>query len=688
MVEREGRRRRTRMRWTVLGSTWTHLVLLLAVQCTHSEHSDDDDSPTLQLMAIQALPAPTSRSVIDDDAGSALDALSERAKAVRSDAERALREVETLAAAVPTQVSESDLGLRAAHLDALDAALASTAPLADQTLAALQLAESDVSAAIEELQALSIAADALSLQSAALDDTHLAQIDSQRLTAPAVALDALVTDALEVLDRRADDSVGLAEPSERAPTDGPAPVEDDAVADATPADEREVPDPIEEDVPKPPPPPPAGDVLMQKFVHSDSEVLPDSPEVAEYISSVDADDDEVRRRAVTAEAEGAQTLWQEGQRATPAAPQVRTDEGEPNNPMGEPDAVQATEVVEERPEGGGRRGESDGRGADGDAGDQRDGGAAAAEALKTEPTETSVGEGQTPAPGRTGVAAVAGASGTPMTGADGVAEAAAPNADSAADGTESGWWRPMAARVVLPARPSTPPATAPAAAVASPTESDGISELQRPEDRADQGGAQSEDDTPASPTEAEQPDDTPGEVEEHTPAADPIADLRADLGWGGIDREQLAPRATPSGQAGMQGMTPTSRQRVLDPTIDADTVSYIQARGTEVGEYTEQLYDEVQKAWYDLDLSDDEKAQGIQGDVTLLFHIQRNGRVRDLTVLRSSGHAVLDEMARAAVPSRLPRIPREIESDMLLQQITFHYRNPLVSTPLPALQRD
>jgi TonB family protein len=123
---------------------------------------------------------------------------------------------------------------------------------------------------------------------------------------------------------------------------------------------------------------------------------------------------------------------------------------------------------------------------------------------------------------------------------------------------------------------------------------------------------------------------------------------------------------------------------VLDPEFDVDTISYVQARGTEIGEYTEKVYDEVQKAWYEMDLSDDEKALGIQGDVTIIFHVRRNGRVDDLSVLRSSGHALLDSMALAAVPNKLPRIPRKIQNSELLQQITFHYRNPLVSSPMLA----
>ena len=131
----------------------------------------------------------------------------------------------------------------------------------------------------------------------------------------------------------------------------------------------------------------------------------------------------------------------------------------------------------------------------------------------------------------------------------------------------------------------------------------------------------------------------------------------------------------------MAGMAPTSQQRVLAPDVTTDSISYVQARGTEVGKYTEIVYELVNDAWYELDLSSDDKAMGIQGDVTVVFHVQRNGRVDDLSVLRSSGYLPLDQMALAAVPRRLPRIPRAVEEDVLLQQITFHYRNPLVATP-------
>ncbi len=691
--EREGRRSRERLRWTLVGSTWLHLLAVLAFQCSPSPSDVDDPSTALTLMAIEQLQVQPQQQAVDD-AGSALQALTDRASVVQADAQKALREVVALEQALPTAVDDpGNLSAAMAEAYAFEAVLEATSPLATDTLAALTLAESDVSAAVEELQAIALAANVLSTSAARLtDQSTAAQVPASRFARPEQALAQLVEEALSTLApalATADPGQAAGQASQTAndrpvaALDAPPTSPDVAVTDAA-AEER--PEAVESDEPEAPkaieeqsPP-----QVLQKFIHSDETVLPDAPDYADYISAADANDDDMRRRQVTAEDEGAHTLWQNGNQAAPAAPQVQADEGEAADPMGEPEQTAAQEVVEDRPQGGGQQGLESGEGAQGTQGPSADGGAAAAAATGGAEARIAAGQGAVAAPGRTGNVAVAGAAGTPTTGADGAAEAFAPAADANATGSESGWWRPMAARMVAPARPSTPAAAAPTEAAVSPTQSDGVAEVERPQEEDDFGGTEDADDTPAAPTDTETPAETIGETEERQPATDPIADLRADLGWGGIDRTQLAPRARPSGQMGVPGMQATSQQRVLDPEFDVDTVSYVQARGTEIGEYTEKVYDIVQTAWYEVDLSDDEKALGIQGDVTIIFHVRRNGRVEDLSVLRPSGNALLDGMAIAAVPNKLPRIPRTIPNNELLQQITFHYRNPLVSAPSAA----
>jgi TonB family protein len=692
--DREGRRSRERLRWTLIGSTWIHLLAVVAFQCSPSPSELEDSTTALTLMAIEHLQTDVQTPALED-AGSALERLSERAVIVQSDARDALREVIALEQALPTTMDDpGSLSSAMAEAYAFEAVLEATSPLASHTLAALALAESDVSAAVEELQVIAIAADVLSRSAARLDEQSTAvQVPTSRFAQPEQALAELVADALSTLapdittpvpgsaaGRASQTAHDRPLAAQNAPPTSPDVALTDAAAeerpDAIASEEEEFPPvPVEEQVPP---------EILQKFIHSDETAEPEASEFAEYISADDANDDDIRRRQVTAQAEGAATLWQNGNQSSPAAPQMEVDEGEAADPMGEPEEAAAQEVVEDRPQGGGQQGLESSEGAQGEQGPSTDGGAAAAAATGGAEARISAGQGEVAAAGRTGNVAIAGVAGTPTTGADGAAESVAPLANSNATGAESGWWRPMASRIVAPARPSTPAAAAPTEAAVSPTQSDGIAEVERPEEQDDFGGAEEADDTAAAPTDADIPAKTVGEIEERQPAVDPIADLRADLGWGGIDRTRLQPRARPSGQFGMAGQNAMSQQRVLDPEFDVDTISYVQARGTEIGEYTEKVYDEVQKAWYEMDLSDDEKALGIQGDVTIIFHVRRNGRVDDLSVLRSSGHALLDSMALAAVPNKLPRIPRKIQNSELLQQITFHYRNPLVSSPMLA----
>ena len=74
----------------------------------------------------------------------------------------------------------------------------------------------------------------------------------------------------------------------------------------------------------------------------------------------------------------------------------------------------------------------------------------------------------------------------------------------------------------------------------------------------------------------------------------------------------------------------------------------------------------------------EQRALGIQGDVTVVFQVQHNGKVTEKTITRSSGYASLDAMALDAIPEKLPRIPNDIEADSLFHAYTFVYRNPII----------
>jgi TonB family protein len=79
----------------------------------------------------------------------------------------------------------------------------------------------------------------------------------------------------------------------------------------------------------------------------------------------------------------------------------------------------------------------------------------------------------------------------------------------------------------------------------------------------------------------------------------------------------------------------------------------------------------------------DERARGLQGEVTVRYQVHPSGRVRGVTVVRSSGHPSLDALAVAAVPARLPRPPAAARPDGLVYEHTLGYRNPLVLVSPP-----
>ncbi len=150
-----------------------------------------------------------------------------------------------------------------------------------------------------------------------------------------------------------------------------------------------------------------------------------------------------------------------------------------------------------------------------------------------------------------------------------------------------------------------------------------------------------------------------------------INDLRASLGWAPIERAPVAAQ-----RGGGVADAPGSEQAVTESPI-AD-VLFINAKGTPEGAYTEHLYEILQARWLAQDLDIESRAIGKQGDVTVVFRVDRSGRVDYLDVTRSSGNDALDAMARNAVPARLPRFPKEVKQQAIVQQVLFAYQNPML----------
>ncbi|MBW1877068.1 MAG: TonB family protein, partial [Deltaproteobacteria bacterium] len=198
-----------------------------------------------------------------------------------------------------------------------------------------------------------------------------------------------------------------------------------------------------------------------------------------------------------------------------------------------------------------------------------------------------------------------------------------------------------------------------------------------PGESSDRGGTAADADEAALPTEAEIPKEATGR-QSQAGASDPVEDLREALGWGGRDRSALQPRAAHAGARSFEGAVPTSPQAVVDEAYDLDRVSWVDAAETPLGRYTERVHEAVNELWRAQDLDPDERARGIQGDVTIAFTVVRNGRTSNLELVKSSGHPGLDLLALRSVPRRMPRFPREVRIRRVLQRITFHYRNPLI----------
>lgn len=215
----------------------------------------------------------------------------------------------------------------------------------------------------------------------------------------------------------------------------------------------------------------------------------------------------------------------------------------------------------------------------------------------------------------------------------------------------------------------------------SPTRAPQVAHVDATGTRSDRGGSEEapSDDaaTPGTPTDVDGagPAPAPGFV-------DPVQDLRDALGWGPIDRARLAARPAWADGLGSGGRAPSSPQTVFDTERVAWTPA-VNARGTPLGAYVTRLEDIVAARWRDLDLDLHDRAVGIQGEVAVRYVVHRSGAVSDVTVARSSGHPTLDAMARAAVPSRLPRFPSELEEEQVFHEVVLGYRNPQIVTTGP-----
>ena len=413
--------------------------------------------------------------------------------------------------------------------------------------------------------------------------------------------------------------------------------------------------PEEEEEPPSVEPPPA----PLEFVMSESDVeAPEQPPDTEVHSARNRSATELRRALATADPLGRHNPRPTGI-GQPGGEQVlRESPGDAPDRMGtQSPTADLWSSGMRGGGGGGKRATSTGTGGSSQHGDATEGGRAAA--------------------------AARGGAGRRASGSAGIAEALA--GAPLRELTSPELWRPSAMRWTLPAANSN--STPTLAAATSPTSGARLAVRERPGRAADRGGrdASDVDVAHAGPTaliDVEGLGDSDSEG-----YGDIVNDLREALGWGGIDRSKLAVRRPSFGpELPGSGEQATSRNALIAEHYDLADIAFVAAKETPEGHYLEEVTTVVNARWSELDLSLDDRARGIGGNVVVLFRVHRNGKVEDVLVERSSGNVDLDRLALSAVPERLPRFPKDLEHNQLVHRMHFRYDNPFIAvdaTPRP-----
>lgn len=241
-------------------------------------------------------------------------------------------------------------------------------------------------------------------------------------------------------------------------------------------------------------------------------------------------------------------------------------------------------------------------------------------------------------------------------------------------------WNPTASRVKVVSRPAAP-ASAPGALASAEVAASAAAAPSASAPRTPGSPRTPATVKPAEPTElppVEAPEPAP-EVLPDPVSVDPVAALRASLGWGRTDRTQFRPRNADEGKIGAPASADGSEQTVLPD--DATDVVAVNAVATPLGRYTAEVERAVRTRWYEVELDPLQRALGDSGAATVQFYVRQNGKVSDVKLTRSSGSPYLDAMALSAIPTTLPRMPRELALDGLHHRISLAYHNQLAAQP-------
>jgi hypothetical protein len=386
-----------------------------------------------------------------------------------------------------------------------------------------------------------------------------------------------------------------------------------------------------------------------EFVRTEAEMERPKTSTAPFISAHNSNADKMARTPVLTSNSGPHAPTDDGSNDSPASRGSKAKIGNTVDPMG---SVENGEEASKSKAlgGGGRQGQSMGRGSPNLIGTDEAGGAAAPAGGAVSPR----------------------IAGNPMS-KKGYKAAPRGTADPTLAGSTT--WDPVAMGVLVAVEPSSAPT---AANVPATTEGFKESVVEKVGKKKKKGGVRGEVDEPAQQGPPLEQEADGVAVVEDPGNIDPVDDLRQSLGWGGMDRSQLKPRNTTLAVGVSDGYQQRSAQTVLSPEYEVSNVVRVSAVSTEVGVYIQRVDEILARRWADFDLDPHERAVGWQGQVVIEFHIAANGKVGDVEVVSSSGCPSLDDMGQNCVPGKLPHFPAALELNEVMHRVTLRYRNPLI----------
>jgi protein TonB len=166
----------------------------------------------------------------------------------------------------------------------------------------------------------------------------------------------------------------------------------------------------------------------------------------------------------------------------------------------------------------------------------------------------------------------------------------------------------------------------------------------------------SQSDAPATPTPAEKPEPLPV-----PPPAPPPASARQ----ASIPRKAFAPPRRVSPGATASPDWPSSVSPAAEPTPPSSPATTVS------GAWRQAL-----AAWLaeHKTYPDEARRQGIEGNVTLRFGVDRSGHVIEVTVLRGSGSGILDSAAETMLSNAMLPPPEPAIQDRITISVQVHYK--------------